>query len=57
MVQTSCGFGVPLYKYAGERSIYFGWAETKGEQGLNEYVQQKNLVSLDGLPADLGLRK
>lgn len=57
MVQTSCGFGVPLYKYAGERSIHFEWAETKGKQGLNEYVQQKNLVSLDGLPADLGLRK
>lgn len=23
LVQTSCGFGVPLYSYAGERSIHF----------------------------------
>jgi len=52
-VQTSCGFGVPLYQYMGERSIHFEWAETKGEVGLAEYVKEKNLVSLDGLPTAL----
>ncbi|MFC5408609.1 pyridoxamine 5'-phosphate oxidase family protein [Larkinella bovis] len=57
LVQTSCGFGVPLYEYVGERDIHFDWAEKKGEEGLQEYVQEKNLVSLDGLPTDLGLRK
>lgn len=56
LVQTSCGFGVPLYDYVGERSIHFDWAETKGETGLREYIQEKNLVSLDGLPTDLGLK-
>lgn len=56
LVQTSCGFGVPLYEYAGERTIHFDWAEKKGEAGLREYVQEKNLVSLDGLPTDLGLK-
>jgi len=56
LVQTSCGFGVPLFEYAGERDIHFEWAEKKGEAGLAEYMQQKNLKSLDGLPTDLGQR-
>lgn len=55
LVQTSCGFGVPLYNYAGERDIHFEWAEKKGEEGLREYMLEKNMKSLDGLPTDLGL--
>ncbi|MEO6732504.1 MAG: pyridoxamine 5'-phosphate oxidase family protein [Ferruginibacter sp.] len=54
-VQTSCGFGIPLFGYQGEREIHFEWAEKKGEQGLNEYINDNNLVSLDGLPTALGL--
>lgn len=57
LVQTSCGFGVPLYQYEGERDIHFEWAEKKGADGLYEYVQQNNLKSLDGLPTDLGLKQ
>lgn len=56
LVQTSCGFGVPRFDYAGERTIHFDWAETKGEDGLRAYMQEKNLVSLDGLPTDLGMK-
>ncbi len=55
LVQTSCGFGVPLFSYEGERTIHFEWAEKKGAEGLKEYVQEKNLVSLDGLPTSIGL--
>ena len=55
LVQTSCGFGVPLYDYKGERDIHFKWAATKGATGLNEYIQQNNLISLDGLPTNLGV--
>mgnify|MGYP000553593809 CR=1 FL=1 len=55
-VQTSCGFGVPLYDYKGERDIHFKWAATKGATGLNEYIQQNNLISLDGLPTNLGVK-
>ncbi len=54
-VQTSCGFGVPRYEYAGERNIHFEWAERKGSNGLHEYIQANNLKSLDGLPTNLGL--
>lgn len=56
LVQTSCGFGVPLFDYMGEREIHFEWAEKKGEEGLKNYLQEKNLVSLDGLPTDWGLK-
>jgi hypothetical protein len=57
LVQTSCGFGVPLFEYKGERDIHFEWAEKKGAGGLAEYVQLNNLYSLDGLPTSLGLTK
>lgn len=56
LVQTSCGFGVPLYDYTGERDIHFEWAEKKGADGLHEYVLEKNMKSLDGLPTDIGLK-
>jgi Pyridoxamine 5'-phosphate oxidase len=54
LVQTSCGFGVPMYNYSGDRDLHFEWAEKKGAEGLVEYVQQNNLKSLDGLPTNLG---
>ncbi len=56
LVQTSCGFGVPLYNYVGERDIHFDWAEKKGPNGLEAYKQEKNLVNLDGLPTDLAVQ-
>jgi Pyridoxamine 5'-phosphate oxidase len=52
-VQTSCGFGVPEYDYDGERETLIKWAESKGETGLLDYWQDKNLVSIDGLPTYL----
>ncbi|MEO7394809.1 MAG: pyridoxamine 5'-phosphate oxidase family protein [Chitinophagaceae bacterium] len=57
MVQTSCGFGVPLYSYSGERDIHFEWAEKKGADGLHEYILQNNLKSLDNLPTVIGLQQ
>jgi hypothetical protein len=56
LVQTSCGFGVPLYEFTGNRDIHFEWAEKKGADGLYDYVQEKNLKSLDGLPTDIALK-
>ncbi len=56
LVQTSCGYGVPLFDYVGERDIHFDWAEKKGQEGLQAYVQEKNLTSLDGLPTTVGLQ-
>jgi hypothetical protein len=50
LVQTSCGFGVPLYTYTGERDLHTPWAAKKGEAGLQAYIDEKNTTSLDGLP-------
>ena len=52
-VQTSCGYGVPLFEYAGERDTLRRWAQSKGESGLQEYRRQKNEVSIDGFPTGL----
>ena len=53
LVQTSCGYGVPLFEYVGERETLHRWAEKKGDAGLEEYRRQKNARSLDGLPTGL----
>jgi pyridoxamine 5'-phosphate oxidase-like protein len=53
LVQTSCGYGVPLFEYVGERDTLRRWAEQKGETGLQEYWRQKNARSIDGLPTGL----
>ena len=50
-VADSCGFGVPLYEYKGQRSQLARWAEHKGDEGLVEYQREKNRESLDGLPS------
>jgi hypothetical protein len=52
-VQTSCGFGVPLYEYQGQRHTLVNWAKNKGEAGIKDYQQQKNVTSIDGLPTPL----
>jgi hypothetical protein len=48
LVQTSCGFGVPYFDYAGDRDDLQRWAERKGEDGVRQYWQLKNSRSLDG---------
>ena len=49
-VSDSCGFGVPLMKYEGDRDQHFAWARKKGQDELKAYKQQKNRRSIDGLP-------
>jgi hypothetical protein len=49
LVQTSCGFGVPRMELKEQRDRLTRWAEHKGEDGLVEYREGKNMESLDGL--------
>ena len=49
LVLTSCGFGVPQYKYIGERNKLQKWAEKKGREGMKAYWAEKNAVTLDGV--------
>jgi Pyridoxamine 5'-phosphate oxidase len=49
-IADSCGYGVPLYEYAGERTQLLAWADRKGADGVAEYKSKKNRQSIDGLP-------
>ena len=53
LVQTSCGFAVPLYDYKDDRTTLVRWAEQKGEAGVQDYRSEKNATSMDGLPTGL----
>ncbi len=48
MVQTSCGFAVPFMEYKGERDMLKTWADKKGEEGITDYWNERNSISLDG---------
>jgi hypothetical protein len=50
-ISDSCGYGVPLMEYAGERPQRALWLERTGADGLRTYVREKNAASIDGLPA------
>jgi hypothetical protein len=52
-LQTSCGFGVPLYEFVGDRNELIEWAERKGEDGIDSYWREKNQTSIDGLPTKI----
>ncbi len=49
-ISDSCGYGVPLLRYEGDRDQLPRWAERKGTDGLVAYRREKNLVSIEGLP-------
>jgi len=53
LVQTSCGYGVPLFSYVGQRDTLDRWAAAKGKAGIEAYWQERNAVSLDGWPTGL----
>lgn len=51
--QTSCGMSIPFYEYKGEREQLNDWAKEKGEDGIQQYWQDRNLTSIDGKPTGL----
>ncbi len=48
LVQTSCGFGVPIMEYKEERQQLKIWADNKGVEGIKKYWEEKNSKSIDG---------
>ena len=54
-VQTSCGFGVPMLEFKGQRNTLTEWAKSKGTDGLNQYRVEKNQTSIDGLPTGIAV--
>ena len=60
-IADSCGYGVPLMEYEGERDHARLWAEKKlrvgGVEALEDYVAEKNAQSIDGLPGIASLSR
>ena len=50
-IADSCGYGVPLMEFVGERPQREAWLAHKGADGLRDYVRDRNAESIDGLPA------
>jgi hypothetical protein len=53
-IADSCGYGVPLMEYRGERPHAQAWADAKvskgGEEAIAAYVATHNAHSIDGIP-------
>ncbi|WP_435771554.1 pyridoxamine 5'-phosphate oxidase family protein [Nocardioides sp. SYSU DS0651] len=50
-ISDSCGYGVPLMDYVGERDLLQPYFTRKGREGAADYRRRKNRTSIDGLPA------
>ncbi len=49
-VSDSCGYGVPKYKYLGQRDTLQKHCDHLGPDGVRDYQISRNSQSLDGLP-------
>jgi hypothetical protein len=49
-ISDSCGYGVPLYEYRGERTQMEAWADRKSDAEIADYKRLKNARSIDDLP-------
>ena len=50
-ISDSCGYGIPLMEYAGERDLLQRYFTRRGPEGAADYRRRKNRTSIDGLPA------
>lgn len=50
-IQSSCGFGVPLMTYQGQRDTLLQWAQKRSREDIRQYQTENNAFSIDGLPS------
>lgn len=50
-IADSCGWGVPMYDYVGERDTYARFADSLSDDEMRAAQVEKNSFSIDGLPA------
>ena len=48
---NSCGYAVPFMDFVSTRDQLVEWGETKSDEDIEAYWEQKNATSIDGLPA------
>ena len=53
LVQTSCGYAMPFYNYAGERDVLKTWAENKRPEGIATHWEKSNQHTIDGMPTHI----
>ena len=53
LVQTSCGYAVPLMEHQEDRQVLSMWAEKRGTAGIQAYWQEKNTKSINGKPTGM----
>ena len=53
LVQTSCGFAVPLMEFQQDRDVLTKWSDQRGVEGIEEYWLEKNTRSIDGFPTGI----
>ncbi len=53
LVQSSCGFAVPRFAFAGERDTLIRWAENQGDDGVRATWDEKNRTTIDGAPTGI----
>ncbi len=51
--QTSCGMSIPFMEYKGERNELNDWAIEQGQEKIEQYWEDKNQTSIDGLPTNI----
>jgi hypothetical protein len=53
LVQSSCGYGVPLFDHAGPRDVLETWTQDKGPSGIATYWETRNQHTIDGMPTHI----
>ncbi len=53
LVQTSCGFAVPLMDFTAERGMLDKWSEIKGKDQIEQYWKDTNTKSIDGFDTNI----
>jgi hypothetical protein len=52
-VNNSCGMGVPLYEFQGQRNELTDFYDNSSKEKHIEYMKRKNQISFDGKPTKL----
>lgn len=53
LVQTSCGYSVPLMDFKEERDMLNSWSSKQGKQRIKAYWKEKNTKSIDGFETNI----
>ncbi|MDJ0626908.1 MAG: pyridoxamine 5'-phosphate oxidase family protein [Rhodobacter sp.] len=53
LVQTSCGYAVPFFEFAGDRDTLQKWTDDRGADGVRRYWAERNTQTIDGAPTGI----